>query len=217
MVIEQAGGRYFTGPGYDPWTVTVFSGAGRGPLGCGVLIDRRRVLTCWHVIDGHELLTVSFPKAGVPRNLRVSVAETRIDRELDVAVLHLEVDAPPEATPAPLRSPRPQDLAGDRWWAFGFPRESEFGADAHGQIGIPLAYGRVRLDTQSRYVVKAGFSGTGVWSRDFHAVVGLVVQAQPGGRNAGDAEALTLYQIARELPDEKVQPATPPLRRGAGL
>lgn len=153
-------------------------------------------------------MTVAFPKAGVPRTVRVAVAGARVDRELDVAVLHLGADAPPEATPAPLRSPRPQDLAGDRWWAFGFPRESEFGADAHGQIGIPLAYGRVRLDTQSRYVVKAGFSGAGVWSRDFRAVVGLVVQAQQGGRNAGDAEALTLYQIAREFPEENVQALT---------
>ncbi|MEU7901711.1 trypsin-like peptidase domain-containing protein [Actinoplanes sp. NPDC049118] len=205
MVIEQVDDRRFTGPGYDPWTVTVFAGAARTPLGCGVLIDRRRVLTCWHVVEGQDTITVAFPKAGVPRTVRVEVAETRGDRDLDVAVLQLATDAPPEAAPAPLRSPRPQDLAGDRWWAFGFPRESEFGADAHGQIGIALAYGRVRLDTRSRYVVKAGFSGTGVWSRDFHAVVGLVVQARQGGRNAGDAEALTLSQIARELPGENLQ------------
>ncbi|PRY33192.1 WD40 repeat protein [Pseudosporangium ferrugineum] len=150
-------------------------------------------------------MTVAFPKAGVPRTVRGEVAEVRGDRDLDVAVLQLAADAPPEAAPAPLRSPRAQDLVGDRWWAFGFPRESGSGADAHGQVGIPLAYGRVRLDTQSRYVVKAGFSGTGVWSRDFNAVVGLVVQAQQGGRNAGDAEAITLHQIARELPDENVQ------------
>jgi len=213
MVIDQAGSRRFAGPGYDPWTVTVFAvGATRTLLGCGVLIDRRRVLTCWHVVEGQDgtrgPIAVAFPKAGVPRTVRVAVAEVRGDRDLDVAVLRLAGEVPPEAIPAPLRSPRPQDLAGDRWWAFGFPRESEFGADAHGQIGIPLAYGRVRLDTQSRYVVKAGFSGTGVWSQDFHAVVGLVVQAQQGGRNAGDAEALTLYQIARELPDEKLQALT---------
>ncbi len=205
MVIERVDGRQFAGPGYDPWTVTIFAGTARIPLGCGVLIDRRRVLTCWHVVEGQKAMTIAFPKAGVPRTVRLEVAEARGDVDLDVAVLRLAADAPPEAAQAPLRSPRAQDLTGDRWWAFGFPRESGSGADAHGQIGIALAYGRVRLETQSRYVVKAGFSGTGVWSRDFNAVVGLVAQAQPGGPNAGDAEAITLHQIARELPDENLQ------------
>ena len=201
------------GPGHDPWTVALCSAASpRTTVGCGVLIDRQRVLTCWHVVDGKHgggtAMFAAFPKAGVPRSTRVEVADVRGYRDLDVAVLRLAGPAPAEATPAPLRSPRPVDLAGDQWWAFGFPRDAESGSDAYGQVGIPLSYGRVRLDTRSRYVVRAGFSGTGVWSRDFNAVVGLVVQAQVGGRNAGDAEAITFHQLEREMPDEGLHELT---------
>src|SRR5690606_35574349 len=56
------------------------------------------------------------------------------------------------------------------------------------------------LETESRYVVTPGFSGTGIWSPRYEAVVGLVGQARSGGERAGDALAVTLHQIDRELP-----------------
>src|SRR6185436_10654198 len=145
-----------TGPGHDPWTVALFAASDLRALGCGVLVDRRRVLTCWHVVDGKHDLFVTFPKAGVSRAVRRQIHEVRGSAESDIAVLQLDELAPPEATPAPLRSPLPRALHGDQWWAFGFPRDSPLGAEAHGRVGGPLAYGWIGLETRSRYVVKTG-------------------------------------------------------------
>jgi hypothetical protein len=199
----------FAGPRHDPWTVAVYAAVdSHFPLGAGVVIDERRILTCKHVVEGKYSasapLFVAFPKAGVRRTDRRQVSRVRKVREADVAVLELAEPVPPEATPAPLRSPRPADLVGGRWWAFGFPRDAEFGTDAHGVVGASLAYGWVRLDTRSRYVVKQGFSGAGLWSNDFRAVVGLVGQAQRGGDHHGDALAVTLHQAVKDLPDENL-------------
>src|SRR3954451_22069171 len=189
------------GPGHDPWTVALFAAADpRVALGCSVLVDRRRVLTGWHVVEGKSGLIVTFPKAGVPRQVRRLVRDVRGNADSDVAVLELDALPPPEAAPAPVRSPLPRALHGDHWWAFGFPPESPLGAEAHGRVGGPLAYGWVGLEPRSRYVVRPGFSGAGLWSRDFDAVVGLVGQARAGGAHAGDAQAITLHQIDQDLP-----------------
>jgi WD40 repeat protein len=144
----------------------------------------------------------------VSRAVRRQIHEVRGSAESDIAVLQLDELAPPEATPAPLRSPLPRALHGDQWWAFGFPRDSPLGAEAHGRVGGPLAYGWIGLETRSRYVVKTGFSGAGLWSRDFNAVVGLVGQARAGGERAGDAQAITVHQIDQDLPEEKLRELT---------
>src|SRR5690606_5478010 len=179
------------------------------PIGGGVVIDDRRVLTCAHLVARRSVdsgLWVAFPKAGVPRGQRRRVAEIRLaaDEATDAAVLELTEPVPPEVRPAPLRCPEAADLVDERWWAFGFPTDAPLGSDAHGVVGAELSYGWVRLDTDSRYVVKPGFSGTGLYCPRYEAVVGLVGQAQPGGERAGDALAVTLHQVDREFPEEKL-------------
>jgi hypothetical protein len=194
-------------PRRDPWTAAIHgSEAGGEPLGAGVLIAERRVLTCAHVVKTHTPdapVWVAFPKAGVARGVRRRVAEIHAVPDVDLAVLVLDGPAPPQARPAPLRCPEAADLVDERWWAFGFPAGAPYGSDAHGIVGVELAHGRVRLETESRYVVKKGFSGAGVWSPRFAAVVGLVEAAQPGGDRPGDALAVTLHQADLELPEEE--------------
>ena len=197
-------------PRRDPWTVAIHTApTGGPPLGGGVVIAERRVLTCAHVVARHTVedgLWVAFPKAGVPRGWRCRVSQIRraADEESDGAVLELAEPVPAEVRPAPLRCPEAADLVDERWWAFGFPAEAPLGSDAHGVVGAELSYGWVRLDTDSRYVVRPGFSGTGLFSPRYEAVVGLVGQAQQGGERAGDALAVTLHQLDRELPGEKL-------------
>ncbi|MEV4210136.1 trypsin-like peptidase domain-containing protein [Micromonospora sp. NPDC049662] len=173
-----------------------------------MVIDEWRVLTCLHVVKASLAggrLQVAFPKAGVARAMRRKVAAVRPAADgADVAVLELAEPVPPEVRPAPLSCPEPADLVDEQWWAFGFPAGVPLGSDAYGTVGAALAYGWVRLDTESRYVVTQGFSGTGLWSPRFGAVVGLVGQAQAGGERRGDALALTLHQIDRDIPDEKL-------------
>jgi hypothetical protein len=56
----------------------------------------------------------------------------------------------------------------------GFPEGQPSGNDAYGTIGAALGDGFVRLDTHSRYRVETGFSGSGLWSPDYDAVIGVI-------------------------------------------
>ncbi|HXZ75349.1 MAG TPA: hypothetical protein VEH31_31390, partial [Streptosporangiaceae bacterium] len=101
---------------------------------------------------------------------------------------------------APLRFPRPADLAGRAWWAFGFPGRDPVGDAADGVIGAALALGWVRLDTRSPYLTRPGFSGGGLWSPDYQAVVGMVGRAH--GNDEG--RAVTLHQADLCFPDHQL-------------
>ncbi|MEV0131621.1 trypsin-like peptidase domain-containing protein [Dactylosporangium sp. NPDC050688] len=194
-------------PREAPWAAAVYAATNeRQALGAGVVIDAQRILTCKHVVQdaiaAKSPLWVAFPKAGVARHVRRVVAEVRVADADDLAILVLTEPVPAQVTPAPLRSPQAADLVDERWWAFGFPADSDHGADAHGTVGTDLAYGWVLLHTESRYPVRPGFSGGGLWSARYGAVVALVGQVRRGGDRQGDALALTLHQAIAELPDE---------------
>ena len=60
--------------------------------------------------------------------------------------------------------------------------------------------GWVRLDTQSPYLARPGFSGGGLWSPDYQAVVGVVGQAH----GTGDGRAITLHQADPCFPDHQL-------------
>ena len=203
-------------PVSDPWTVSVHASPDDfKPLGAGVLVDRGRVLTCAHVVlkDGvpRESLWVAFPKAGPAPLERRQVAEVIAGQPAavaDVAILRLAEEAPPHVTPAPLRSPSAADLVDRSWWAFGFPAGDPLGGAAGGSIGADLSYGWLRLDTASRYIVERGFSGTGLWSAEYQAVVALVGQAKESANNRGDGRAVTIAAADRFLPGEKLSELT---------
>ena len=103
---------------------------------------------------------------------------------------------PAGVEPAPLRCPEGKDLISRAWWAFGFPDRDPVGDSADGQVGASLSYGWVRLDTGSRYLIRPGFSGGGLWSQDYEAVVGVVGQAHANG----DGRAITLHQADLDFP-----------------
>ena len=135
--------------------------------------------------------------------VRRRVARVRLPKMVkvaDVAVLELAEEVPAGVVPAPLRSPKLDQVTDLRWWAHGFADGDPLGHSAHGKIGGVLGYGWVRLDTDSRYQVAKGFSGTGLWSPDYQAVIGLVGQAN----ERGDGRAITLFQIDRCMPEEKL-------------
>jgi WD40 repeat protein len=125
-------------------------------------------------------------------------------------VLWLDQDVPAGVEAAPLRSPRPSDLVGLPWRAFGFPRRDTGGVGAHGLVGASLAHGWVRLDTTSRDLARPGFSGAGLWSPDYEAVVGVVGQANE------DARAITVREADRTLPEQDLARLTGWSARAAG-
>jgi hypothetical protein len=121
-------------PGEDAWVIAVHAGEDDyEPLGTGVVIDDRRILTCAHVAEASGDIWVAFPKAGErdsDRRLRVEqvVLPAARARVKDLAVLYLPGPVPAGVSPAPLRCPKPGDLVSKRWWAFGFPDQDPIGA-----------------------------------------------------------------------------------------
>lgn len=184
----------------DSWVAAIHRSANDfTPIGAGVVIDEHWVLTCAHVVPrGGTDMWVAFPKAGDPMDRRrvVSVTMPEAWQIADVALLELETEVPVTVRAAPLRCPRPADLAELGWWAYGFPRGDPLGNAAHGRIGASLGYGWVRLDADSRYLVEPGFSGGGLWSPKYGAVIALVGQAN----DRGDGRALSIHQTDLFLP-----------------
>jgi WD40 repeat protein len=177
-----------------------------GPVGAGVVVDAHRVLTCAHVVlsaDGvaREPLWVSFPKVdGWPRRQVATVTAAYSLPAQDLAVLVLREPVPAGVEAAPLRCPNPADLAGRTWWAFGFPGRDPVGDCADGVVGAALGLGWLRLDTGSSYLVQPGFSGGGLWSPDYQAVVGVVGQAHSNG----EGRAVTLHQADLCFPSHRL-------------
>ena len=201
------------GPSSDTWTAAIHnSESDFSPLGTGLVVDDRRILTCAHVVvpggKRRDPLWVAFPKAPGAWSVRRQVMDIIYREPLnvaDVAILVLNDVVPMGVTAAPLRCPVPEDLVDRPWWAFGFASGDPLGNSAYGTVGAHLGYGWIRLDIASRYVVEQGFSGSGLWSPDYAAVVGLVGQANLQGSNRGDGRGLTLHQVNLLLPDENLQ------------
>ena len=182
------------------------------PIGAALVLDARRVLTCAHVVvvsqDGQvrvrDPLWVSFPKAAdpawCPRRLVTSVDLAYDPPVTDLAVLAFEEDVPAGVDVAPLRYPRPSDVVSKRWWAFGFPDRDPIGDSADGLVDASLAFGWIRLETTSKYLVRPGFSGGGLWSPDYQAVIAVVGQAHSNG----DGRAIALHQVNLCLPAQKL-------------
>ena len=200
-------------PESDTWIAAVHASEDDlHPLGAALVIDKNRLVTCAHVVaaegtTARDELWVAFSNAaelsGQRRRVRARVKDENMQYRPpvdDLAVLHLDEPVPGGVAAAPLRTPRPGDLVGKHWWAFGFANGDPVGNSADGLVGTSLSFGWVRLDAESRYHVEPGFSGGGLWSPDYQAVVAVVGQANP----RGDGRALTLYQADQLLPGEKL-------------
>ena len=200
-------------PPMQAWVAAIhLSETDLSPLGAAVVIDDYRLLTCRHVIasgNGQARLWIAFPKAPDVlyrrRVARISLPNSPLAAEVaDLAVLELEDAIPEGVTKAPLRRPKSSDLINRKWWAFGFSNNDYLGNSAYGTVGADLSYGWIRLDCESRYRIAPGFSGSGLWSPDYEAVVGLVGQAN----DQGDGRSITLYHAIEYLPNQKLDALT---------
>ena len=198
-------------PQDDSWAAIVYESrhGTAARLGTAALIDRFRLLTCLHVIPNGQLHTqvwVAFPKSqGLKHRDRWPATISNTAPDLDVAVLKLAEGLPHGIAMPTLRCPPPHAMRDKRWWAFGYAG-SRRGNSAYGHVGESLGDGCIRLDADpgAIYRLQEGFSGGGVWSPDFEAVVGIVVTAD----EYGNGEAVTLHQIDLCLPREGLQELT---------
>jgi hypothetical protein len=214
-------------PPTDTWVVAIhYSEEDLSPGGAGVVIGSRRILTCAHNViaeDGNVIgedgagnlpLWVGFPTSEISglRRRVVQVILPATPLVDDVAVLVLDEHVPFGVSAAALRRPRPSELVGSQWWAFGFPNFDPVGDSAQGLVKGSLGSGCIRLEVAGRDTVVGGFSGTGVWSSDYAAVVGIITRAN----GQGDARAITLYQADRCLPAGSLELSMEPTIEAAG-
>ncbi|MFF0314796.1 hypothetical protein ACFYPH_09115 [Micromonospora sp. NPDC005252] len=192
-----------------PWTVAIHAGAkNHGSIGAGFVIDSNLILTCEHVafVNGElrDDLWISFPRAGVTywnrRQVRQCLHNGRIEQHLDLVLLELVEPVPAAVAAARLRILPAEALGGRPWWAYGFPQDTEGGRPAYGRVGDEGGWGRVRLISESEPGVAKGFSGAALWSPDYEAVVGILLEADA----AGHGQALTLSHIDALMPELKL-------------
>ncbi|MFG2995934.1 tetratricopeptide repeat protein [Streptomyces sp. NPDC048340] len=172
-----------------PWLVSIRRSRSELPVGAGLLVTPRHVLTCAHVVRAgtalgvpEEPVFVEFQYAEAHDPLPATVvpggwhpaagAETG-----DVAVLELGAPAPPEAVPAPLRT-TDSGTWGHQFRAYGYPRE-------HPRQGVPVRgeiighagseWLQVEASPHSGWSLEQGFSGSPVWDVNSGGVVGMLV------------------------------------------
>ena len=164
----------------------------------GILISRRLVLTCAHVVNHAlerehdsqeqplEKVQVTFPLLDNVSAIGATVIAwhpMRAPSAPDMALLELAVDAPEEAGIAILAQIHSASLANDLLRVFGFAGSTVIGtwvdARLKGNAGASYNHGlitQLRNDENSDPIVP-GFSGAALWDQVRGSVVGMVTAA----------------------------------------
>ena len=176
-------------------------------VGMGILVAKREVVTCAHVITAllgenwqslaRPVVHVFFPFApgmsrlGVADKSRYVPEESRSGKITDVAVIVLDKDAPSSVGLATLR----EHVVDSSVKLFGFPRQelSDGSWQSHpkgrtvaGTLIAPLPGGRVQFNgRQTKRLVTKGYSGAGLYDPKRACVVGMIVELDTDGSNTG--------------------------------
>ncbi|WP_233620570.1 serine protease [Amycolatopsis sp. WAC 01416] len=188
------------------WRVRLRDHRGR-ILGAGTMLDGEHLLTCAHVIEGHDGVAVDFVALpGVEPGIATIVAQAAPigDDGGDIALLRLR-DSEEQITGVPLHRTALED--GQRVRAFGFPSGSDgmwslatvVGDGGHGLERVQL---HRTLDTEP---ITHGFSGSAVIADKTGHVVGMVAT-----RYATEAA-----RVSWMIPVETMLGYLPELRRWA--
>ncbi|MFB0626280.1 tetratricopeptide repeat protein [Streptomyces sp. AB3(2024)] len=172
-----------------PWLVSIRRSPGENPVGAGLLVGPRHILTCAHVVRAGtalgmptEPVFVQFQYAEAHEPLPATVVPggwhpaTGTDTG-DVAVLELRSPPPPEAVPAPLRT-TDSGTWDHQFRAYGYPRE-------HPRQGVPVRgeiighagseWLQVEAGPHTGWALEQGFSGSPVWDVHSEGVIGMLV------------------------------------------
>jgi hypothetical protein len=166
-------------------------------VGTGFLVAPRHVLTCAHVVaralDSQEdvaepptdVVLLDFPLLDPsPPTLSASVVHwlpVQPDDRGDIAGLFIEDEVPAGVQPLPLVAL--EEPWGHRFRAFGFPRASQNGDWASGELREVQGAGWLQVvgDAPAGRRVQAGYSGAPAWVEGrVSGVVGMVVAADRG-------------------------------------
>lgn len=168
-------------------------------LGSGFLMDRRRVLTCAHVVEGLDEVRVVF-LAAPSEEAKLAAVSCRVydGKGHDIAVLELK-EAPPRGA-RPLRLEAPQ--AGGRFRTFGFPKHHDDGIWLQGSIIGRNLQGWFQIEPDGACGVEKGFSGGSAWSDEQGAAVGMIV-GRSGGRVGWLIPGSGLQRLWTELSERR--------------
>ncbi|KOU09346.1 hypothetical protein ADK86_01130 [Streptomyces sp. NRRL F-5755] len=232
--MRELGGTSNYSSGDGCWRVRLFQGERRGatPLGAGVLLPGALVLTCAHVVlarrapatDGRppapplplEKVYAEFPGApdAVPRPLAAEVLTRHLRPptsrfSADIALLRLAEEPPVE--PAVLHRQVP--ARDERVHTVGYPQDLPGGehitARLMGRGGPGHEPEWVQLDPESApYVVRHGFSGSGVVHGRTGGVIGILVHQHGTERfpvPSSHAYMIPTETVLAHLADEKLR------------
>ncbi|ONI83795.1 hypothetical protein ALI22I_35710 [Saccharothrix sp. ALI-22-I] len=186
-----------------PTSVVRFTDTAGHVVGVGVLVGKREVLTCAHVVNlasGRDKLSGEQPREPVVVDFPGRTAVSAQVRQWlppppregtpgqDVAGLELTEDAPADVTPAKLITTLPGP--GHEVDVFGYPGKPARpdGAWVRAVVRRQVGNGYLQLDAKSALQVQPGYSGSPVWDPVTGRVVGLVATA---GRTTPDSYAIT--------------------------
>lgn len=196
--------------------------------GMGILVDKRRVVTCAHVVNaalGMDVSSENYPDAESRVVVRFPLVEGQpeIEAEIsrwlapgigpreDIALLTLREDAPEEAGIAILADIAGIPLDADRLSVFG---RSESGPSGDSWIGNNVdakfmgstTAAWIQIDSIDRAgaFVEPGFSGAAVWDATHQVSVGMVV-AKLISETERIAYMIPAYDLAAEIPELPIE------------
>jgi len=198
----------------DSWRVRVLGA--NGPVGAGVLLSDRRVLTCAHVVDsalgehaGSAVegapVTVGFPGSLATVTVTARVVPggwaPRAGERADVAVLELDSAPPPDTAPATLRrcgptADRPVRLYGE---AGAAGQGTWVRTVLAGTGGLSPDWVQMDMASAQGERVRRGFSGAGVVDTSDGSVRGIAVTAALGA-GPGTSWMIPVEAVLRYCP-----------------
>jgi hypothetical protein len=206
-------------------------------VGMAVVLGQRSVLTCAHVVNealGHDgastpkpsgLVRIVFPLAAVQSERLASVSEwipvQRGNKPGDVALLMLaddEADIPREVGIAEFADITGRTIDQDRLGVYGIRGGESIGQHVQSRFVGDAGAAMTQIDSTDRpgLVIRAGFSGGGVFDEREQAIVGMVQRVKarvepPSECTASMAQAssaalaLSSAQLKALVPDLRVE------------
>ena len=204
-------------------------------VGMAMVIGRRSVLTCAHVVNealGHDgsstpkpsgLVRIVFPLAAVQSERLASVSTwipvQRGNKPGDVALLlleHDEADIPPDVGIADFADITGRTIDQDRLGVYGIRGGESIGQHVQARFVGDAGAAMTQLDSTdvAGQLIRAGFSGGGVFDEREQAIVGMVqrVKASVDPPSHGAATKVEASTAALALSSAQLKALVPDLR-----